>query len=258
MTSKWNPTQYEKFKEERSQPFFDLMNLIEPTPNANVIDLGCGSGELTATLHKHLDAKKTTGLDSSSEMLQKAQTFASPDITFKNANITAWSETNEYDVILSNAALQWCPDHPQLFANMHKALKTQGQLAIQMPMNHDYPTHTLAQKMSHEKRWNDLLKGEAYDKFDSILSMEQYAQLLFKLGFKKQIVFTKVYGHVLESREGVVEWVKGSMLTYFQGRLSPENYEAFLAEFSHRLFQEIPDERPYFYPFKRILMWARL
>lgn len=258
MANTWNPTQYEKFKDQRSQPFFDLMNLLEPHPGAKVIDLGCGSGELTATLHKHLQAKETLGIDSSPEMLQKAQAFTEQNLTFKKANIAEWTAQEEYDVVLSNAALQWCTDHPQIFANIRKALKPNGQLAVQMPMNHDYPTHILAQKMSHEKRWNDLLKGEAYDKFDSMLLMEQYATLLFNLGFQKQNVFTKVYGHVLGSREEVVEWVKGSMLTFFQGRLSKEDYELFLAEFSQRLFAELPDDRPFFFPFKRILMWARL
>ena len=90
-----------------------------------------------------------------------------------------------------------------------------------------------------------------------MLTAEQYSSLIFKLGFREQNVSVKVYGHELESREGVIEWVKGTLLTYFESRLSPESYQSFQDEFRQRLFEVLPDERPFFYPFKRILIWAR-
>ncbi len=102
----WNPTQYEKFKEERSQPFFDLMNLLEtPRSRIKVIDLGCGTGELTAELHHFVRADQTTGLDSSEQMLLKAQVFAENNLNFVKGDIQTWSPSEDYDVIFSNAAL---------------------------------------------------------------------------------------------------------------------------------------------------------
>ena len=127
-----------------------------------------------------------------------------------------------------------------------------------MPMNHDYPTHIIASQMSHEARWKARLKGQVYDKYSSLLSVEDYASLLFKLGFAEQNVSLKVYPQVMASREGVVEWVRGSMLTYFQSRLTPEDFSDFVSEFEERLFSVLPDDQPFFYPFKRVLMWARL
>ena len=254
----WNPQQYDKFKNERSQPFYDLMNLLAPAENANVIDLGCGTGDLTAELHQHLKAAKTVGMDSSDEMLKKAECISVPGLSFEKGNIDTWSSPNTYDVIFTNAALQWSTNHPDLFARLKKSLKPGGQLAVQMPMNFDYPTHTLAAKMSTEEPWISLLKGEKYEKQNVMLTPEEYATLLFNLGFKDQKVFLRVYGHILLSRDGVVEWVKGTLLTHFKSRLSESDYEKFLTEYRERLAKELPDQKPFFYPFKRILMIARL
>lgn len=254
----WNPQQYDKFKSERSQPFFDLMALVQPQANPEVIDLGCGTGELTAALHRHLKAKGTIGIDSSEEMLKKAADFAGGRLSFHAADIEKWNESNAFDVLFSNAALQWCPNHPQLFGKLRQALREGGQLAVQMPMNHDYPTHVLAQEMAHEEPWASLLKAGKYQKQKTMLTIEEYAKLLFDLGFKEQKVFLRVYDHLLESREGVIEWVKGTLLTHFKSRLSPQDYGRFLLQFRERLFEKLPDERPFFYPFKRILIWGRL
>lgn len=86
-TDVWNPQQYEKFKDERSQPFFDLMDLLQPIPNAEVIDFGCGTGELTARLHRKIKAKQTLGMDSSDEMLKKAGAIYVDGLLFKSGDI---------------------------------------------------------------------------------------------------------------------------------------------------------------------------
>ncbi|HEX7676433.1 MAG TPA: methyltransferase domain-containing protein [Bdellovibrio sp.] len=253
----WNPSQYEKFKNERSQPFIDLMNMVHPIPNGKAIDLGCGTGELTQTLHKYLEAASTVGLDSSTEMLKESEKFSGDGVSFVMGDIKTWSEKEKYGVVFSNAAIQWCENHREIFQHLYDALVDGGQLAVQMPMNHDFPTHILSKQMSHEPRWKAALGGATYDKPDVMLSVEEYAKLLFKLGFREQTVTMKVYGHVLNSREEVIEWVKGSMLTHFRSHMSEDNYKEFLQEYRERLFQFLPDEKPFFYPFKRILLWAK-
>lgn len=252
----WNPSQYEKFKAQRSQPFYDLMNLLRPADGAKVVDLGCGTGELTEELHRFVRASETVGIDSSDEMLKKAQTFAGHGLSFIKGDAQKFLEPGGFDIIFSNAALQWCSDHPALFAQLKNSLRPGGQLAIQMPMNHDYATHVIAKRMSLEEPWVSLMK-EPYSKTQSMLTVEQYASLLFKLGFKEQNVSLKVYGHELESREGVIEWVKGSLLTYFESRLAPPDFQKFVSKYRERLFAEISDDKPFFYPFKRIFIWAQ-
>ncbi|WP_413586968.1 methyltransferase domain-containing protein [Bdellovibrio sp. HCB274] len=257
MCDAWNPTQYEKFKNERSQPFFDLMDFIHPEKFASAIDLGCGTGELTRVMHERFHPSFTLGMDSSQAMLTKADEFSSASLSFAADNIDAWEQPSSFDLIISNAALQWSPDHPGLFKRLKNSLRTGGQLAVQMPMNHDYPTHLLSSAMSQEDGWQTALGGKVYDKPKTMLSVEQYATLLFKLGFREQRVELKVYGHLLESREDVISWVRGSMLTYFEKNMPAENYAAFLQEYRERLFAILPDDKPFFYPFKRIFLWAR-
>ena len=254
----WNPKQYNKFKDERSQPFHDLMSLLQPCTQARIVDLGCGTGELTSELHHQLKAVKTMGIDSSDQMLEKARAFAAPGLSFEKGDIESWDLKEQFDIVFSNAALQWCSGHPQLFRKLREALRPSGQLAVQMPMNHDYPTHVLAKTMSYEEPWATLLNNEKYENKKTMLTPEEYAHILFRLGFKEQKVLLRVYGHKLNSREEVIEWVKGTLLTHFQSRLSEKHYSIFLSEFRKRLFGEIPDDRPFFYPFKRILIWARL
>src|SRR5690242_13183155 len=116
MSGRWDPGQYERFKNERSRPFFDLLALVQPAPGGQAVDLGCGTGELTRELHRHLAASDTLGLDSSAEMLTRSAAFAGEGLTFQRGDIAAFADDTRWDVVFSNAALHWIPDHPALFA----------------------------------------------------------------------------------------------------------------------------------------------
>src|ERR1039458_7800119 len=72
----WDPDQYSRFAAERAKPFLDLLAMVEPLPGGEVIDLGCGTGELTAELHAHTQAGTTTGIDASEAMLARALPLA--------------------------------------------------------------------------------------------------------------------------------------------------------------------------------------
>lgn len=257
MSDSWNPKQYEKFKEERSQPFFDLMSLLQNHEQPEVIDLGCGTGELSALLQQKTNAKRTVGIDNSDQMLSAADSFKNDKLFFRKDVIENFKEEKAFDIVFSNAAIQWCPDHPLLLKRFTAALRPGGQLAIQMPMNHDYPTHTLATEMCTEEPWSRLLNNEKYNMQKLMLSPEDYAKLLFKLGYIEQKVFVRVYGHKLENRDAVIEWVSGTLLTYFKSRFSVDEYKNFVGQYKQRLFEMIPDETPFFYPFKRIFIWGR-
>lgn len=255
----WNVIQYEKFKKERAQPFHDLMSMVEPITGGRAVDLGCGSGELTKVLHQKLEIADTLGIDSSENMLEKAKTFTEKGLHFVHQEIERFSEPNGYDLMFSNAALQWCGNHYALFHSFRECLKKDGQIAIQMPMNHDYVTHTMAAEVATRSKYKKFFsKNEVHQKEHSLLKPEEYASLLFDLGFKRQKVFVNVYGHLLENREMVIEWVKGTMLTYYQKTLPESVYAEFLQEYRDALFSVLPDRKPFFYPFKRILMWASL
>lgn len=250
----WNPAQYQKFQAERSAPFFDLLNLVESSSFETVIDLGCGSGELTKALHRHVSAAKTLGLDSSAAMLAKSKPHAGGGLSFAQGDINIFAANAEYDLIFSNAAIQWCDSHERLLKNFFEALKPRGQLAIQLPSNHGYPTHTVATKLAEEAPYQRLVRQRPRN---IVLPLEIYAQMLFKLGFEKQLVMEKVYPHVLSSRSDVIEWVKGTLLTHYQSQLDEQTFSRFLEDYKKRLFAVLPDDTPFFYPFKRVFLWAR-
>jgi trans-aconitate 2-methyltransferase len=253
--SNWNPEQYTRFRSERSQPFFDLLALVRRRPGMHVIDLGCGTGELTRVLHFDLQARETVGVDSSDTMLAKSAALSGGGLCFEKGDLTALPADRSYDLIFSNAALHWAPDHPSLLRRLTARLAESGQLAIQVPANHDHAAHLVAADVAREAPFNEALHG--YVRGKPVLEPQEYAALLDALGYREQHVRLQVYGHRLESREHVVEWVKGTLLVDYQQRLSAELYVQFLERYRMRLLPQLVDTRPYFYPFKRILFWGR-
>src|SRR5215204_6369461 len=83
----WHPEQYGRFHGQRAQPFFDLLDLVEPQAEMRVVDLGCGTGELTRELHRRLSARETTGIDNSPAMLAKSAAFAADGLRFEQGDI---------------------------------------------------------------------------------------------------------------------------------------------------------------------------
>lgn len=254
-TDAWSPARYERFKSERAQPFHDLLALVKPAPAMRVVDLGCGTGELTAHLHRHLAARETIGVDSSEAMLAKSGPFEAPLLTFRKGDLALFRDDAPFDLVFSNAALQWADDHPAVLRHMAAQLAPSGQLAIQVPANHDTPSHQVAAMVASEEPYKTALHGHV--RKSPVLHPEHYAEILHALGFPLQHVRLQVYGHVLDRRDGVVEWVKGTLLTDYESRLTPALYASFLERYRDRLLPLLDEGSPFFYPFKRILLWAR-
>src|SRR6185295_13416417 len=126
-----------RFTRERRQPFEDLVTLVRPHLGMRVVDLGCGTGETTRDLHRQLAARETIGLDSSAAMLAQAAPHAGEGLRFEAGDIASWSPEGRFDLVFSNAALHWVDGHETLFARLAEALTDEGQLAVQMPANHD-------------------------------------------------------------------------------------------------------------------------
>ena len=251
----WNPERYDRFRDERRRPFFDLLALVRPRPGMRVVDLGCGSGELTAELHRHLRAADTLGLDSSAAMLAKSDAFAADGLRFARGDIADFASGPTHDLVFSNAALHWLPAHEALFARLTAALAPGGQLAVQMPANFDHPSHTVAAEVAAEPSFRDALGGRAHAA-DNVRAPEDYARILDRLGYADQHVRLQVYGPHLASREEVVAWTSGTLLTDYERRLSPDDYARFVARFRERLMPRLEDTRPYFFTFKRLLLWG--
>ena len=250
----WSPDQYERFKRERTQPFLDLLSLVEPLDGMRVLDLGCGTGELTRHAHVQLRASETIGVDRAPGMLARSDAFAAAHLHFVQADLASFGAPNAYDLVLSNAALHWVPDHESLLARLATLLCAGGQLAIQVPFNFDQLSHVVAADVAAEQPFVEALNG--WVKPVHVLSPERYATLLHELGFVRQHVRLQVYVHTLAGRDDVAEWVKGTTLTDYQTRLSERDFESFLERVRARLREELPDTRPFPFVFKRILMWG--
>ena len=258
-SGQWDPSQYERFKAERRQPFEDLLRMIEPVPGGRLIDLGCGTGELTRDLHTALGVAESIGVDMSSEMLERARELAGEGLSFATGDLSTFEEPGRWDVVVASASLQWTPDHAAVLRRWRDSLRPGGQLAVQVPANPDHPSHRISSLLGEEEPYLSVLgPGGAADPVLSVLPPDRYAELLDELGFREQHVRLQVYGHHLPSSADVVEWVKGTSLTRFKRQMPADLFEQFVGEYTRRLLAELGDRRPYFYAFKRILFWARL
>jgi trans-aconitate 2-methyltransferase len=254
MTDAWNPEQYDRFLDERRQPFKDLLGLVRRRPEPRVLDLGCGTGEPTRDAHRLLEAWETLGLDSSPAMLAKARAHEENGLRFSLGDIRDELPAGPFDVVFSNAALHWVDDHPTLFGRLVSLLGEHGQLAVQMPANHRHPSHLVAAEVAGEAPFQEALAGFVLR--SPVLEPEEYTRILFDLGLRDVRVFLRVYLHVLASAEDVVEWVKGTTLTAYESRLSPEAYAAFLVRYRELLLARLETRRPYPFTFRRVFLSA--
>ena len=251
----WNPDQYHKFRAAREQPALDLQAMIPDLPYRRVADLGCGTGEQTLALAQRFLGAAVTGIDASAEMLAQAQAHTAAHLSFRQSDLRELDGT--YDLLYSNAALQWLPDHPALLAGLWERLNPGGVLAVQVPANHDHVSHRLitetADEFTHE------LGG--YTRFGPVhgatpvLTPAAYAEVLDGLGARELEVISRVYPTELSGAEGVLEWVRGTALVPYLSRLNAEDAARFEDTYRQRLLSVFGDERV-FYAFTRILFVA--
>jgi trans-aconitate 2-methyltransferase len=256
----WDPDQYQRFATERAAPFWDLVSLVQPDGIDRMVDLGCGDGTLTAGVVERLTPKRALGIDSSPAMLEKAESVHIAGLSFEAGDIAGWTSDHDVDLVLANASLQWVPDHEAVLRRWTDALAPGGQLAVQVPANGDHASHIVADEVGQLEPFLSAMDGNPPPNPTSVnvLAPEAYATLLNGMGFVEQNVRLQVYPHVLASSGDVVEWVRGTNLTRFFRRLPDEMHEPFVDAYREALLDRIGEHSPYFYAFKRILMWGRV
>ena len=259
MPDSWDPEVYERFKAERTQPFDDLLALVDPAPGGAAVDLGCGTGELTRRLHEHLGAATTLGVDSSAEMLGRSEAFAGGGVSFSRADIGTFVGPDGFDVVLANAALHWVPDHRDVLARWVASLRPGGQLAVQVPANADHASHLLVAEVAAEEPFASALVAPLRPDpvAMNVLRPEEYALVVHDLGATRQHVRLQVYAHMLPSTAAVADWTAGTTLTRVRDVLPDELWDAYLERYRSRLVEVLGERSPFLYPFKRILLRAR-
>ncbi|MDT5093041.1 MAG: trans-aconitate 2-methyltransferase [Mycobacterium sp.] len=256
---RWDPAQYSRFAAERDRPFFDLTSRIEASPH-HVVDLGCGQGHQTATLAARWPDAIIQGIDSSQEMisdaLQMVESGVAPGVSFSVGDIAAWQPASDVDVIVSNAALHWLPDHQDLMAEWASALPTGGWLAVQVPGSFTSPSHVLMRELAAQPPWGSKLEAVVHQKL-AIGTPESYAELLLGAGMTAD-VWETTYVHVLQGEDAVLEWMKGTGLRPILAALSPDEAGEYAAKLAAGLRKAYP-QGPYgtLYPFRRVFAVGR-
>ncbi|WJY38708.1 trans-aconitate 2-methyltransferase [Streptomyces sp. P9-2B-2] len=263
----WDPQQYLRHSGHRTRPFHDLLNRIPDLPRqdraARIADLGCGPGNVTAQLTTRWPDAHITGYDNSPEMLKEAETYAGPTpggghLDFAPADAADWTPEETYDLIVSNAALQWVPNHPDSFARWIEALAPGGTFAFQVPGNFTSPSHALLGELCDAPQWRERLTTHGR-RFVHVLEPGDYLERLADLGCAAD-VWETTYVQLLAGDDPVLDWVKGTALRPVLTALEhdPAAREAFLAEYRDALRKAYPTgPHGTVFPFRRIFAVAR-
>lgn len=248
----WDPSKYNQFKEDRFKPFNDLVSHIIIKPNLKVIDLGCGTGELTKKLSDKLVNATVLGIDNSAEMLAKAP--IKENLRFIEKPILKQiEEETKWDLIFSNAALQWIDNHDELFPKIISRINSGGQLAVQMPQQNENILNKILLNLVQEQPFSSYLDN--WTRPSPVLTLDQYAKILFDNGGKDLILYEKVYPLISNQQNDFFDFISGSALTVYQERLTESQFEELTAEFKNRIdkyFRNVPS----IYAFRRLIICA--
>jgi len=257
-TARWNPARYNQYSEERSAPFFDLTTRIPNSHPRRVVDLGCGPGNLTRTLAERWPDAEVVGLDSSVDMLEtaRAQGDSPANLRFEQADIAEWRPSATDDVVVTNAALQWVPAHPDLLPGWFASLTEGATFALQVPGNFSTPAHTLLRQQTESPRWSPLL-GELFVRdADAVLDSAGYLGIALDAGLAATAWSTE-YLHVLHGENAVLDWARGTRLRPVLSVLGPDDAAEFEAEYAAALREAYPaGAHGTIYPFLRHFLVA--
>jgi trans-aconitate 2-methyltransferase len=261
MSMPWNPAQYLEFADARLRPALDLIARIQLEAPRSIIDLGCGTGNVTRLLAERWPQARLVGVDSSPAMLREAHAVAGdgPRCSFVTADLAEWQPDGPVDLVYSNAALHWLPDHAALFARVAAMVAPGGVLAVQMPDNFRAPSHTLIAEIARSELWRAKVGGIVRE--PPVAAPADYFAWLSARMAKVDIWRTE-YLQVLEARTDgehpVAAWTKGTWLVPFLEALGESDRAAFLREYMDRLAVAYPprgDGRTLF-PFGRVFIVA--
>jgi trans-aconitate 2-methyltransferase len=254
MTS-WNPKLYLKFGGERTRAAADLLARVAVPVPARVIDLGCGPGNSTALLRARWPAAEVVGLDNDPAMLAAARA-SDPGVRWIEGDAAAWTADAAYDVVSSNAALQWLPDQAAVLARWFAAVAPGGALAVQLPVAHPRaPLHRLVRDVAALPEWAGFTAG-----CDAAACYEVgfYYDVLCESAGRIDVWETE-YAHVLAGPDAILTWLRATRLRPLLAALpDDEMRRRFEAALVDRLAAAYPPRRDgqVLFPFPRLFIVA--
>lgn len=251
----WNAELYLRFSDERTQPALDLSARIAVSDPARIIDLGCGPGNSTAILRRRWPLAEITGLDNSPEMIAAASQ-GYPEGKWQLGEIEAWSADPPFDLVFSNATLQWLPDHALLFRRLLSQVAPCGALAVQMPAHFNSPMHREILQVAADSQWRHLM-----DAARNSMTREPpafYYKVLQPLS-KHVVIWETEYYHILDGPQAIIEWFRGTGLRpYLDALESDEQKKSFEEQLLERYTRSYPPQHDgrILFPFRRLFIIA--
>jgi trans-aconitate 2-methyltransferase len=251
----WNPQQYLKFGGERLRPAQDLLARVSLDTPRHIVDLGCGTGTVTALLRAHWPSAQIVGVDNSEPMLERARA-ALPDVAWEFADLAQWTPAVQPDLLVSNAALHWLDDHATLFGRLLSHLAPGGVLAVQMPAQHAAPSHQIGYALAQSPRWRERLQSLIRRR--PILEAQEYYSALRPQVSSLDLWFTE-YVQVLMGDNPVAEFTKGSFVGTWLAALPAEEARDFEADYRRQIALAYPasDDGVTLFPFRRFFLIAQ-
>ncbi len=252
----WSSIQYRKFEQERNRPIGDLLGRVALSDVRKAADIGCGPGNSTEMLRDRYPEAEIIGIDSSEDMITAARARL-PAIRFGVDDIAAWRDPGPFDLILSNAALHWVPDHATVMPALCARLGEGGCLAVQMPDNLDEPVHRLMREIAADGPWAARLATASQSRANSH-DAAFYHRLLRDHAATVDIWRTTYFHPLADGAAAVVEWFKGAGLLPYLGPLDEAEREAFLARYEEAIALAYPalDDGTVLLPFPRLFIVA--
>ncbi len=251
----WNAAHYLKFGAERTRPACDLVDRIQIESPRRIVDIGCGPGNSTQVLRARWPEAEIVGLDNSAEMIEAARERY-PEQEWLLADAATWSSAKPFDVVFSNAALQWLPDHAALAARLFDLVAPSGALAIQIPSYSRLPVRMHIHEISEDAAWSHRMAAAR-----SMLTMESpefYYDVLAPRAERMDVWETE-YFHVMPDAGAIVDWISSTGLRPFLDALEHDvDRERFVDMLRARVadsYRKRRDGRVLF-PFRRLFVIA--
>ena len=248
MTS-WDPAQYLRHAGDRGRPFLDLLARIDVDDARTVVDLGCGPGQLMGVLRARFPDADLLGVDSSPAMVAAARDVVDdPRARVVLADASTWAPEGPVDVVVSNAMLQWLPDHVEVLERLSGVVRPGGAVAVQVPDNSSAPSHALMRGISARDPWAAHTDGVLHVRGTD---PSTYLELFAGLGWSVD-AWSTTYLHVLQGDDPVLDWVRGTGLRPVLDALPADLVPGFLDAYGAALREAYP-RRPFgtVLPFRR-------
>jgi trans-aconitate 2-methyltransferase len=252
----WDPDIYLAFADQRARPFYDLLSRVGAERPRRVVDLGCGAGNLTAQLARRWPDAVIEALDSSPEMVSAA---CERGVDASVGDLRTWTPRLNTDVVLSNAAAQWVPEHAGLMVRWAGQLPARAWIAVQMPGNFESPSHAAVRAVARREPYAKLLRDIPFRVGTVVDTPAHYAEQLIDAGCTVD-AWETTYLHQLTGEHPVLDWISGTALLPVRDRLSEDGWQQFRQELIPLLADAYP-ARPdgtTFFPFRRVFVVAQV